>query len=875
MNPSKNLGRPVSGSRLAPKRLGFQEKPPSAGEPESNFHRGSATITLFTNSLASVRSVRPPLFDDCRMRSLITMAFVSCVLFAPCFATDPLRCPPLAPPSKNESTICAVRQEKDGSVFKLHVRGRIEYGISTLWADEATYNSDTGDVTLNGHVVLDSSANNEHVEASHGQYNVRTEMGRFYDVTGRIGSRQRARPFLLTAPIPFAFTGKIVVKTGPDHYVVYNGTNCELPHPKWQFSMRRANVTAGGNATIYLSSFRIESIPVFYFPFATHPVDRAVRQSGLLMPNLATSSIKGQILGEGFYWAINRSMDATVGAELFSKRGWAQHGEFRARPSETAYVDMTYFGVLDRGIGTPKVSQGGENIRLTAEDRFGHNIRGVANVDYLSSLAFRWVFDPFFNQAVQADVKSEGFLTNNTNGFSYNALVEHYQSFQSFTPGNVITIVHAPSFDFSSVDRQLGHSPFYWAVDTAVEGLSRSEPSFHTAPVVGRFDVNPNVSLPLLFRGWSLRPEVGIRYTLYTQQFVPSGGLGTASSDPINRRAFDSSVELRPPTLERVLNHKFLGLKLKHVIEPSGIYRDVTGVNGFSKILRFDERDILSNTNEVEYRLINRVYAKKSAPQNANCKAIDLPPLNPPSASQPGPPPWEQERESQAMPRRDSQERSLDNCPEASSAREVVSWELAQKYFLDTSFGGALVSGQRNVFTTTVDLTAFAFLTGPRHLSPLVSRLRLQPGPSLDAEWDLDYDFNAGRINASTTSLSYHIGQFSFGGIGLYANFPGQILATNNVIGPSRFNQFRTQVQYGHSDKRGFSAAANFGVDAQSALVQYSVIQSTYNWDCCGINVEYRRIKIATIRNANEYRFNYTLTNIGSFGNLLRKERLY
>jgi LPS-assembly protein len=805
------------------------------------------------------------------------MAFVSCVLFAPCFATDPLRCPPLAPPSKNESTICAVRQEKDGSVFKLHVRGRIEYGISTLWADEATYNSDTGDVTLNGHVVLDGSANNEHVEASHGQYNVRTEMGRFYDVTGRIGSRQRARPFLLTAPIPFEFTGKIVVKTGPDHYVVYNGTitNCELPHPKWQFSMRHANVTAGGNATIYLSTFRIESVPVLYFPFATHPVDHAVRQSGLLMPNLGTSSIKGQIVGEGFYWVINRSMDATVGAELFSKRGWAQHGEFRARPSETSYVDMTYFGVLDRGIGTPKVSQGGENIRLTAADRFGHNIRGVANVDYLSSLAFRWVFDPFFNQAVQADVKSEGFLTNNTNGFSYNALVEHYQSFQSFTPGNVITIVHAPSFDFSSVDRQLGHSPFYWAVDTAVEGLSRSEPSFHTAPVVGRFDVNPNVSLPLLFRGWSLRPEVGIRYTLYTQQLVPSGGLGTASSDPINRRALDSSVELRPPTLERVLNHKFLGLKLKHVIEPSVIYRDVTGVNGFSKILRFDERDILSNTNEVEYRLINRLYAKKSAPQNANCKAIDLPPLNPPSASQPGPPPWEQERESQAMPRRDSQERSLDNCPEASSAREVVSWELAQKYFLDTSFGGALVSGQRNVFTTTVDLTAFAFLTGPRHLSPLVSRLRLQPGPSLDAEWDLDYDFNAGRINASTTSLSYHIGQFSFGGIGLYANFPGQILATNNVIGPSRFNQFRTQVQYGHSDKRGFSAAANFGVDAQSALVQYSVIQSTYNWDCCGINVEYRRIKIATIRNANEYRFNYTLTNIGSFGNLLRKERLY
>src|SRR4029077_3750112 len=176
-------------------------------------------------------------------------------------------------------------------------------------------------------------------------------------------------------------------------------------------------------------------------------------------------------------------------------------------------------------------------------------------------------------------------------------------------------------------------------------------------------------------------------------------------SDPINRRALDTSVELRPPTMERLFTHKFLGLKLKHVIEPSVVYHDVTGVNGFSRILRFDERDILSNTNEVEYRVINRLYAKKSSPPSGNCNAPALPSLNSPSGSPSGPPLWEQEGEPQVTPPGDSGLRQ-DNCPEASSARELVSWELAQKYFLDTSFGGALVNGQRNVFTTTVDLTA-------------------------------------------------------------------------------------------------------------------------------------------------------------------------
>ena len=62
------------------------------------------------------------------------------------------------------------------------------------------------------------------------------------------------------------------------------------------------------------------------------------------------SSTKGNVVGDSFYWAINRSLDATIGAEYLSKRGWSQRGEFRARPSDTSYMDLNYFGVIDRGI---------------------------------------------------------------------------------------------------------------------------------------------------------------------------------------------------------------------------------------------------------------------------------------------------------------------------------------------------------------------------------------------------------------------------------------------------------------------------------------------------------------------------------------------
>src|SRR5438309_1108933 len=176
--------------------------------------------------------------------------------------------------------------------------------------------------------------------------------------------------------------GEEVEKTGPDHYIVHDGTvtSCKLPHPKWQFNSHTVVMELGRHAVLYRSTFLVRGVPVFFFPIATHPLEHLPRESGFLIPSFGTSSIKGTTFGDAFFWAINRSADATLGAEYYSSRGWAQHGLFRARPSETSFVDLNYFGVIDRGVGTPKVSQGGEDVRVRAEARLPHNFRGVADV---------------------------------------------------------------------------------------------------------------------------------------------------------------------------------------------------------------------------------------------------------------------------------------------------------------------------------------------------------------------------------------------------------------------------------------------------------------------------------------------------------------
>ncbi|MGO9649490.1 MAG: LPS-assembly protein LptD [Terriglobales bacterium] len=815
-----------------------------------------------------------------RTRFLITATFVCHLILALPLVTSQLLAPsaaaqdlpnPSSPLREEDVTITALQQEKQGTIYQLHGNAEIHYGTYILHADEVSYNSETGDSKAEGHVVLEGGPNDEHIQASRGTYNLRSQIGRFENVTGSVGVRLRGRRLMLTSPNPFVFTGAAVEKNGPDHFKVYDGivTTCDLPRPKWDFYAHKVVVEVGGTAKIYHSTFSIEGVPIFYFPFATLPAQTLPRQSGFLIPNLGFSSTKGTIFGESVFWAINRSMDAHIGAEYFSKRGWAPQGEFRARPSATSFVDLNYFSVLDRGYGDPHVNQGGEEARLTGEGEFGHNFRGVADIDYLSSFVFRLAFSETFTQAVNSEVKSDAFLSNATRGFFYNFSVHRYQDFESSTPGDVITILHAPGVELSSVDQPLGRSPFYGSYDAALEGLSRSEPTFSTAPLIGRFDLSPTLSLPLQLGGWSFRPELSVRDTAYTQNLeVLPGGERQAVSDTINRKSLDASLEVRPPALSRVFDHEFLGRKWKHVIEPRVVYTYVTGVSNFANILRFDQRDILSNTNEVEYGVVHRLYAKRTSTQPSSCGEPGMPALFLGGAAPHSPVPWERQQTTVEAA-----------CQDGTQVREIVTWELAQKYFLDPTFGGALFPGRSNVLTSTVDLTGIAFLSSARRLSPLISRLRIQTSSKTDIEWDLDYDFTLGHMTASTVLVNYRLGPFTLGGGDAFLQVPPEIANTStstaNASTPQQFNQFRLLLGYGHTGKQGFSAATNLGFDANLGFVQYAAVQTTYNWDCCGFNVEFRRFALGSVRNENQYRFTFALANLGSLGNLRRAERLF
>ena len=206
------------------------------------------------------------------------------------------------PLGRNEVLIRADEQEKIQDIY--HARGHVEmrFGTYVLHCDEATYDSTTGQITAQGHVVFDGGPHNEHLVGTHATYDVSRDTGTFYDVTGSTGVKMKNKMMFLTSSTPFFFTGKVVDKLGPDSYLVHHGyiTSCQLPKPKWEFDAQTATIEMGDEAKMHHATLRVRGIPVFYFPFVEHPTDNLGRKSGFSDPGNRDFQYQGHDTGRWF-----------------------------------------------------------------------------------------------------------------------------------------------------------------------------------------------------------------------------------------------------------------------------------------------------------------------------------------------------------------------------------------------------------------------------------------------------------------------------------------------------------------------------------------------------------------------------------------------
>lgn len=730
----------------------------------------------------------------------------------PAIAQRPAGRPPLG---ADEVEIEAVRQIKEGPWYRLRGRARLETTELVLRADELDYNEQTGYAEARGNVHLLRYGTGEELWAERVEYELREESGRFYGVRGSVPAPQAVRPGVLPTANPYYFESRWAEKLR-NRYLLYDGflTNCRLPKPWWVLRSPRFEVEPGRRAIIWRSTFRLRGIPLLYAPVFYKSLERLPRQSGLLTPNVGNSSRRGKVIGLGYYQTLGRSYDAMYRALYFTQRGLAHHVEVRGKPRRDSEFNAILYGVNDRGLKLPggeRRKEGGLSFTLEGQTRLG-GFEGRGEANYLSSLVFRQAFTESFNEAIFSEVHSVGFLGRHWSTFGLDFVFQRLENFQSTQPDDTIVIRKLPQVEFSSRPREIFRRglPVWVSFESSVGLVRRKQPLFQTRQFLERADVEPRIMTAIRWKEFHLIPSFSLRGTHWGESRRGDRVVG----ENLRRQAREFALALEAPALARIFTPpRWLGEGLKHVIEPRASFRWVGGVRDFDRILRFDDVELLANTRQLEVSLTNRLYVKRSG-----------------------------------------------------EVSELLSWELAQQRYFDPAFGGAVEPGRRNLIMSSAELTAYAFLDGPRRASPIVSVMRMTPRPGWGVEWRADYDPVRGKLVNSGLTADARWSKY-------VVSLGHNSVRHHPVLTPGA-NQLRGLVGYGNPDTRGFSAAFSAIYDFRFGLMQFATTQITYNTDCCGWSVQYRRFGFGT-RNENQFRLSFAVANIGSFGTLKKQERLF
>ncbi len=728
----------------------------------------------------------------------------------------------------------SVDEEVDGSWRHLRGSVHIETNDSLLTADEVDLNDDTKMAYARGHVHYEGYVNGDVIDCDHAEYNIDDETGKFYDIRGTSPSKIQSRPGLLTTSNPFYFQGEWAQRN-EDRYFLYDGfiTDCKIPQPWWTLTAPKFDIIQNDRALAYRAIFRIRNIPLFYSPVIYKSLKKLPRKSGFLTPSPTHSTIRGYMLRVGYFWAINRSYDLSYAIEYTTLRGTGHEVGFRGKVRPGTEYSLALFGVDDSGLknSAGQVIQKASGYTLLVDGRSdlgdGWFFRG--RLDYLSSFLFRQTFTESFQEAVSSESHSVGYLTKHWSNWAVNVVVQRDENFLDATsPQDKIIIKKLPEVEFLGRERPISNFiiPLYFSLDATAGFLDRSTPYptaatevnpaaptpvwLETRRFVDRLDIYPHLSSALHWLGIDIVPTVALRETEYGSSIANNQVVGA----DLVRNAREVDLELMPPPLGRVYKApKWLGNdKLKHVIELRAKYKYITGIGNFNNIIRFDETDLMSDTNEVELMLTNRLYIKNKDGNIA----------------------------------------------------EVLTWELAQSRYFDPTFGGAVIAGQRNVVQSEADLTGFAFLDGPRNYSPISSTLRFQQKVGID--WRTDFDPLYNRITNSTVSVDTRFANYFISA--------GHTLVNTDPVLTAPSNQFRATLGWGDPNRKGLSAGISAYYDYKRSVLEFATVQMTYNTDCCGISAQYRRLNFGT-RDESQIRFAFAISNIGTFGTLKRQERIF
>ncbi|PYR06806.1 MAG: hypothetical protein DMF99_24935 [Acidobacteria bacterium] len=763
--------------------------------------------------------------------------------FAGCFVLLLLIARPVvAQQPTAQDTMSSDRHEVTNNQKNHHFIGSFEYQSkeTSIFADEAWFYSDEDKLVLVGNVTF--AQGNNRISAERAEINTKTRLGSFSNASGIANvqpQRQQGRPGAVALPPTGAqetvvyFFGDSVEKIGPKKYKITNGgfTTCVQPTPRWDLHADTVILNVDHYTFLKQAVFTVKGVPLLYVPVLIYPTKEGDRATGFLLPTYGTSSIFGHSIHDAFFWAINRSQDATILHDWYSKTGQGIGSEYRYNygggndgtlnlhfldQHESAYVRSD-------GTTAPLPASRSYELRGGANQVLPGNIRARANVNYFSSIESSQTYNTdIYSSSRNVRLFGANFV-GAWAGYSMNGTIDRQESFYDLTSSVVSGT--GPRVNISRSERPLFGSAVYFGLTSEYANLLRESKSIDPDNIphdldagLNRVDIWPVIRYP--FKKWqwfTVNSTVSWRDTFYTRSCPSTNDSSTSCSATniadasLNRQYFSVQSQIVGPVFNRIWDtpQSSYAEKFKHTIEPFLNVQETTSVDNFRQILVTDGIDNVTGGTNLAYGVANRFYAKRRIT--------------------PGQP---------------------------AQAREIVDVELTQTYYtnqLQALFDLQYQTAQLGGGTAS-------------HFSPVKLSVRATPTNDVNATVAAEFDnrYHSMRtISASTTyawtsRLQTNVGWTKYGCIPQLtpdcSNLTHFINASTNAH--TRDNRFGSTYQFNYDITRG------------SMLNQ--TITGFYNAQCCGLAFQYQTYNYgagSAIGAAADHRFflSFTLAGLGNF----------
>ena len=660
--------------------------------------------------------------------------------------------------------------------------------------DRAVYDHDNETLLAEGDVTL--SRGNEVLRGSRFDLDLTSETASIFDVEGNIGT-------------DYFFTGSAVHKVSEERFTILDAqfTACEVDDgkaPAWSFRAKRVDVNASGYAKTRGVSFRAKNAPVIYLPYMLWPVSSS-RVSGFLTPKPGFSSRRGPSLGIAYFWAINRSYDATFNVDLyagapagtenaFSNRPfWGLGTEFRYRPSEATAGDFTGYMIDDTETGEKRWRM----LWNHESDELPGGFRAVVNFQDVSDFEFFRDFERRIDRYSLRHLYSNAFITGNWGNQSLNVKLDQRKTFLSAE--RIIQFRQLPEVEYKLRTTRIGESPLYFKLSSSLHYLDVNR-SVRLQGRYGRANLSPEISVPVLAQTWlSMSLSAGAHMTWYGDSLFNAAERRANRpetyfrGEDLLRLVPTAGVEIVGPSFSRIFELGDGGRfsRMKHLIEPRIAYGFFDGFDDRERIPLFDEIDIQRGHNVARISLFNRFLVKPTD-------------------------------------------------EESGDAFEILSLEI----FKDVSF-----AEQETPYS----------VTGRRLIAlndPLGALLRFNPSRRTNLRFDVRYDPNFSEV--ASTSLSSSLAITPRNSIGVR-----WALRRDPEAGTTRRHSAQLSVDLDLIPRKlGLSSILSYDVRRQLLQIQRHLLE--FEGRCCSVTLEMANYT-STRRQDTQYRLLISLKSVGSF----------